>query len=71
MFDISQGNWTLFTLSLFRSLAVAASRGIDFSALALLVWRWEEHPACKISSDEVLASLSVCCEGQVICIWSS
>ena len=26
---------------------------------------------CKILSDEVQALLSVCCEGQVICIWSS
>jgi len=29
MFDINQGNWTLFTVSLLRSLVVAGSRGID------------------------------------------
>ena len=42
-----------------------------FSALTLLVGRQEEHPACKISSDEVLAWLSVCSEVHMICIWSS
>ena len=43
-----------------------------FSALTALVWHWEEHPACKKLSDEVLALLSVWSEVvQMICIWSS
>jgi len=39
--------------------------------MALLVGRREEHPACKKSSDEVLAWLSVWSVVQVICVWSS
>jgi len=39
-----------------------------FSALTLLVGWQEEHPACKNSSDEVLAWLSVCSEVQMIYI---
>jgi len=42
-----------------------------FSALTLLVERQEEHPACKNLSDKVLAWLSICSEGQIICICSS
>jgi len=38
------------------------------SALTLLVGRQEEHPACKILSDEVLAWLSAWSEVQMICI---
>ena len=41
-----------------------------FSALTLLVWRQEGHPACKKPSSEVLAWLSVWSEVQ-ICIWPS
>ena len=37
----------------------------------LLVWRREEHLACKKLSDEVLVWLSVCTEVQVVCVWSS
>jgi len=37
----------------------------------LLVGRQEEHPACKKLSGEVLASLSVWSELQMICIWTS
>jgi len=37
-----------------------------FSALALLVWRQKEHPACKKLSGEVLAWLSVRCKVQMI-----
>jgi len=33
----------------------------------LLVGRQEEHLACKKSSDETLAWLSVCSEVQMIC----
>ena len=42
-----------------------------FSALVLLVGWQEGHLACKKLSGEVLASLSVCSEVQMICIWSS
>jgi len=35
-----------------------------FSALTLLVWRQEGHPACKKMSGEVLAWLSVWSEVQ-------
>jgi len=44
---------------------------IAFSALTLLVWHQEEHPACKKMSDDVLAWLSVWSKVQTICIWSS
>jgi len=40
-----------------------------FSALTLLVGHQEEHPACKVLSDEVLAWLSVQSEVQMIHIW--
>jgi len=43
---------------------------IAFSALALLVGRQEEHPACKKQSGGVLAWLSVWSEVQT-CIWPS
>jgi len=36
-----------------------------------LVWRQEEHLACRKLSGEVLAWLSVWSEVQMICIWSS
>jgi len=42
-----------------------------FDALTLLVGRQEEHQACKKSSDEVLAWLSVWRKVPMICIWSS
>ena len=42
-----------------------------FSALTLLVWHQEEHPACKKLSVEVLVWLSVWSEVQIVCIWSS
>jgi len=42
-----------------------------FSALALLVGRQEEHPACKKPTDEVLAWLSVWSNVQMICVCSS
>jgi len=38
-----------------------------FSALALLVGRQEERPACKKLSDEVLVWLSVWSDVQVVC----
>jgi len=41
------------------------------SALTLLVGRQEGYPACKKLSGEVLASLSVWCKVQMICIWCS
>ena len=40
------------------------------SALMLLVWQWEGHPACKKLSGGKLAWLSVWGEVE-ICIWSS
>ena len=43
---------------------------IAFSALTLLVWRQEGHPACKKLSGRVLAWLSVWSEMQT-CIWPS
>jgi len=43
---------------------------VAFSALTLLVWRQEWHPACKELSGGVLAWLSVWSEVQS-CIWSS
>jgi len=42
-----------------------------FGALTLLVGRQEEHPACKKTSDEMLAWLSDWSEVQRICIWFS
>ena len=42
----------------------------SFSALTLLVWRQEGHPACKKLSGGVLAWLSVWSEMQT-CIWPS
>jgi len=42
-----------------------------FGALTLLVGSQEEHPACKKSSDEVLAWLSVWSKVPTICIWSN
>jgi len=44
---------------------------IAFSALTLLVWWQEWHPACKNLSGEVLEWLSVWGEVQMISIWSS
>ena len=41
---------------------------VAFSALTLLVWRQEGHPACKNLSGGVLAWLSVWSEVQT-CIW--
>ena len=41
-----------------------------FSALTLLVWRQEGHPACKKLSSEVMAWLSVWSKVQT-CIWPS
>ena len=41
-----------------------------FNALTLLVGHQQEHPACKKSSQEVLAWLSVCSKVQMICIGS-
>ena len=41
-----------------------------FSALTLLVWQQEGHPACKKQSGGVLASLSVWSEVQT-CMWPS
>jgi len=43
---------------------------IFYPALALLVGRQEEHPACKKLSDEVCMWLSVWKEEQIVCIWS-
>jgi len=40
-------------------------------AQTLLVWRQEEHPACKKLSDKVPAWLSVWSKVHMICIWSS
>jgi len=42
-----------------------------FNALTLLVGHQKEHLTRKKLTDEVLARLSVCCEVQMICIWSS
>jgi len=42
-----------------------------FSASTLLVGPQEDHPACEILSDEVLAWLFVMSEVQMICIWAS
>jgi len=47
---------------------VICACGISFSALTLLVWRQEGHPACKKLSGGVLAWLSVWSEVQT-CIW--
>jgi len=44
---------------------------VAFSALTLAVRRHEEHSACKMLSDEVLAWLSIWSGVQTICIWSS
>jgi len=44
---------------------------IAFSALTLLVWRPEGHPACNKLSDEVLTWLSVWIKVQNVSIWSS
>jgi len=44
---------------------------LQFIALTLLVGHQEEHLTCKKLSDEVLVSLSVRSEVQMICIWSS
>ena len=41
---------------------------IAFSALPLLVWHQEEHPACKKLSDEVFLWLS---DVHIVWIWSS
>jgi len=41
------------------------------TAFTLLFGHQEEHPACRILSDEVLAFLSIWSEVQMICIWSS
>jgi len=41
---------------------------LDFLTEALST---PQHPACKTSSDDGLAWLSVCSEVQMICIWSS
>jgi len=43
---------------------------IAFSALTLLVWRQEGHPACRKLSGGVLVWLSVWSETQT-CIWPS
>ena len=43
---------------------------VAFSALTLLFWRQEGHPACKKQSGRVLAWLSVWSEVQT-CIWPS
>jgi len=43
---------------------------VAFSALTLLVWWQEGHPACKKLSGGVLAWLSAWSEVQ-ICIWPS
>jgi len=39
---------------------------LGFSALTLLIWHQEEHPACKKLSDAMLAWLSVWREVQMI-----
>jgi len=44
---------------------------IAVTALALLVGRQEEHPACKKLIDVVLVWLSVWSGVQIVCIWSS
>jgi len=43
---------------------------VAFSALTLLVWRQEGHPACKKQCGGVLALLSVWSKVQT-CIWPS
>ena len=58
-----QLSWTVFWLLLLNIYASYA-----FSALTLLVWREEGHPACKKLSGGVLAWLSVWSEVQT-CIW--
>jgi len=52
------------------SLVLDLSDLLAFSALMLLVGRQEGHPACKKTSGEVLAWLSVWSEVQT-CIWPS
>jgi len=59
----------LFTY-LQRALYIFQSTTISFSALTLLVWWQEGHPAHKNLSGRVLAWLSVWDEVQ-ICIWPS
>jgi len=49
---------------------VIIKTSVAFSALTLLVWRQEGHPACKKQSGGVLAWLSVWSEVQT-CIWPS
>jgi len=61
-----------FETNMMHESSSLSSREIfAFSALTLLVWRQEEHPACDKLSDEVLALLSVWSEVQLICIWFS
>jgi len=49
---------------------IALTCDFAFSALTLLIWRQEGHPACKKLSGGVLAWLSVWSEVQT-CIWPS
>ena len=44
---------------------------VVFSSLTLLVRQQKEHLACKKLTDNVLVSLCVWSEGQMVCIWSS
>jgi len=54
----------------FSNMILVCARA--FSALTLLVWHQQKHPACKNSvTDEVWVGLSVWSEVQIVCIWSS
>jgi len=63
----SRGNVQFVVCYLFYFLCCI----VVFSSLTLLVGHQEEHRACKKLSDEVLVWISVWCEVQIVCIWSS
>jgi len=56
----SNGEFTTLFMCFLRDITLSKlhSSFIAFSALTLLVWRQEEHPACKKLSGEVLVGLS-------------
>jgi len=56
------------TLVFLQIVIIQVNLRLAFCALTLLVGHQEEYPACKKLSDEVLVSLSVWSEVQVVCI---
>jgi len=63
-------HWLRVTLTVVTENVGLGGRLFAFSALTLLVWRQEGHPACKKLSGGVLAWLSVWGEVQT-CICSN